>query len=53
MLDGDRAHITDFRRLNRDETDVIMTKIREKWPWPVAAGAGRPGGRRICPAGGR
>jgi hypothetical protein len=31
-------HITDFRHWNRDETDVIMTKIRGKW-----AGAGRPG----------
>jgi hypothetical protein len=39
MPDGDRAHITDFRRLNRDEMDVIMTKIGEKWPWPIAAGA--------------
>ena len=28
MLDGDRAPITDFRRLNRDETDTIMTEIR-------------------------
>jgi hypothetical protein len=51
MLDGDRAHITDFRRLNRDETDVIMTKIREKWPWPVAAGAGRPRWAAYLPGG--
>jgi len=28
MLDGMRAHITDLRHPNRDERDVIMTKIR-------------------------
>jgi hypothetical protein len=27
---GGGRHITDFRHGNRDETDVIMTKIREK-----------------------
>ena len=27
-------HITDFRRQNQDETDVIMAKIREKWGEP-------------------
>jgi hypothetical protein len=31
MLDGGQAHITDIGRRNRDEMDVIMTKIREKW----------------------
>jgi len=29
MLDGGRAHITDLRHQNQDETDVIMTQIRE------------------------
>jgi len=30
MLDSLRAHITDFRHWNRDETDVIMAQIREE-----------------------
>jgi len=30
MLDGRRARITDFGHRNRDETDVIMTQIREE-----------------------
>jgi len=25
------GHITDFGHQNRDETDVILTKIREEW----------------------
>jgi len=31
MLDAPPPRITDFGHGNRDETDVIMTKIREKW----------------------
>src|SRR5262245_24856004 len=38
MLDNRRAHVTDFRRTYRDETDVIMTKIRDM------KAAGRPAG---------
>jgi len=30
MLDSQRARITDFRHGNRDEMDMIMTKIREE-----------------------
>lgn len=30
MLDTYRAHVTDFGQANRGETDVIMTKVRDK-----------------------
>jgi len=30
MLDARPPRITDFRHRNRDETDVIMAKIREE-----------------------
>jgi hypothetical protein len=43
MLDARPALITDFRHRNRDETDVIMAKIRE-----MTAAGGRAG-----PLGGR
>jgi len=51
MLDARPVHITDFGRRNRDETDVIMTKSRDKSePGPsrkthrgVAGGNGVPG----------
>ena len=38
MLDRLRAHITDLRHANRDETDVIMTKIREECGFGAAGG---------------
>jgi hypothetical protein len=58
MLDSRWAHITEFRHRYRDETDVIMTKIRDmtaagrragvflgRRAWPSAGGgvAGPPG----------
>jgi hypothetical protein len=33
-----RRHITDFRHQNPDETDMIMTKIREKSKRSCVAG---------------
>jgi len=38
MLDARPVHITDFRHQNRDGTDVIMAKIREKSKRSCVAG---------------
>jgi hypothetical protein len=35
MPDTQRTHITDLGHANRDETDVIMTKIRDMNPTPA------------------
>jgi hypothetical protein len=40
--------ITDFRHWNRDETDVIMTKIDDKWGRPMTK-VPPAAGLRTCP----
>jgi len=43
MVDTDPAHVTDLGHANRDETDVIMAKIRDMSQQAALPGGITPG----------